>query len=268
LIARQIRGLLGGKREDAMARFADYKDRFRYVRLERQDGVLEITIHRDGGSALWEGAEGGIHDELGQAFCLVGRDPETKVVILTGAGEAFCAQMDPAGSGGALTPAFWARILKEGKDLLTNLLDIDVPVIGAVNGDAFLHAELAVLSDIVVAAEGARFADKAHAIHGVVPGDGVHVIWPMLLGPNRGRHFLLTGAEIDAREAQRLGFVAEVVAKDQVRPRAWAIARELARRPRVMLSYTRLALTQELKRRLLNDLGHGLVLEALAAQPG
>ena len=250
-----------------MARFDEYKDRFSHVRLERQEGILEVTLHRDGGPALWEGFEGGIHDQLGQAFRLISRDQETKVVILTGAGDAFCQAMDTSRGLQTITPEFWDRIYREGKDLLNNLLDIEVPVIGAVNGNAFLHAELVVLSDIVLAAEHARFADKAHGIHGVVPGDGVHVVWPMQLGPNRGRHFLLTGAEIDAHEAQRLGVVAEVLPTDKLRDRAWEIARELAARPRLMLRYTRIALVQELKRRMLNDLGYGLALEGLAAMP-
>jgi len=250
-----------------MARFEDYKDRFKYVRLERQDGILEVTIHRDGGSALWEAGEGGIHDQLGEAFYLIGRDRETKVMILTGAGENFCEGMDHSGPRSPMGPDFWDRILKEGKDLLTNLLEIDVPIVGAVNGNAYIHAELVALSDIVIAAEDARFADKTHAIYGVTPSAGVHVVWPMLLGPNRGRHFLLTGAEIDAAEALRLGVVAEVVPKDQLRERAWAVARELAKKPQLMLRYTRVATTLELKRRLLSDLGYGLVLEGLAAMP-
>jgi enoyl-CoA hydratase/carnithine racemase len=251
-----------------MNRFADYKDRFKYVRLARQDGILEMTLHRDGGSALWEGNRGGIHDEVGEAFRLIGRDPETRVVIITGAGEVFCTQMDPSrGDDEPMDQMFWDRIYREGKDLLMNLLDIEVPVIGAMNGDAFIHAELLALSDIVVAAEGARFADKAHAPNGVVPGDGVHVIWPMLLGPNRARHFLLTGAEIDAAEAQRLGVVAEVTPKAKVRERAWEIARELVKKPTLMLRYSRVAMTLDFKRRLLADLGYGLTLEALAARP-
>jgi enoyl-CoA hydratase/carnithine racemase len=250
-----------------MARFEEYKDRFKYVRLERQDGILELTIHRDGGSALWEGNRGGIHDEVGQAFQLIARDPDTKVVIITGAGDVFCTQMDPSRGDEPMDQMFWDRIYREGKDLLMNLLDIEVPVIGALNGDAFIHAELVALSDIVIAAEGARMADKAHAPNGVTPADGVHVIWPMLLGPNRGRHFLLTGAEIDAAEAQRLGVVAEVTPKAKVRERAWEIARELAQKPTLMLRYSRVAMTLDLKRRLLNDLGYGLALEALAARP-
>lgn len=244
-----------------MIRFADYKDRFKHVRLERTDGILEVTIHRNGGSAIWDSGERGIHCELGEAFYFIGRDSETRVMIFTGAGDAFIEQMDMSAGQAAMTSEFWFRIYKEGKDLLMNLLDIEVPIIGAMNGNAFIHAELMALSDIIVAAEGARFADKAHAINGVVPADGVHVVWPMLIGPNRARHFLMTGAEIDAAEALRLGIVAEVAPKNEVLKRARAIARDLAQKPPLMLRYSRAALTQNIKRRLLDDLGYGLALE-------
>jgi enoyl-CoA hydratase/carnithine racemase len=248
-----------------MLKFEDYRNRFKHVRFERQEGILEVAIHRDGAAALWEGNPGGIHDELGEAFRLVARDPEVRVMILTGSGDAFCAQMDLTPTPETMDARWWERIQREGKDLLMNLLNIEVPIVGAVNGDALLHAELVVLSDIVIAAEGARFADKAHGGAGVVPGDGVHVVWPMLLGPNRARHFLLTGAEIEAAEAQRLGIVAEVLPAGQVRERAWAIARELAAKPALMLRYSKIALTLEIKRRLLSDLGYGLALEGLGA---
>src|ERR1700729_1709504 len=107
--------------------------------------------------------------------------------------------------------ALQEKIYLEGKRLLDNLLNIDVPVIGAVNGPARIHAELAVLSDIVLAAETAVFQDAAHMPNGVVPGDGVHVVWPLLLGPNRGRYFLLTGQRLSADEAQAAGVVSEVL---------------------------------------------------------
>jgi len=98
-----------------------------------------------------------------------------------------------------------------------------------------------------------------------VPGDGVHVWWQMLLGPNRGRHFLLTGAEIGAAEAKDLGIVAEVHPADRLLERAREIARELAAKPRMMTRYSRVALVQHIKRRMIDDLGYGLQLEAMAA---
>lgn len=246
-----------------MTRLEDYQDTFKYIRLRREDGVLEMTIHRDGGSALWDFGPIGIHRELGDAFLAIGQDPDNRAVILTGAGEVFLTGFDYEGAE-APSAAFWDRIYREGKALLNNLLDIEVPVIAAVNGDAFIHAELAVLSDIVLAAEGVRFADKAHFPSGTVPGDGVHVVWPMLLGPNRGRYFLLTGEEIDAEEARRIGVVGEVLPRDELLPRAWALARDIAAKPPLAVRYARIALTYDLKRRMLSELGHGLMLEGMA----
>ena len=250
-------------------RLETYQDSFKYIRLRREDGVLEMTIHRDGGSALWAFSPTGIHNELGQAFRIIGQDPENRVVILTGAGDIFLTELDHGDPADA-EPAdanFWDRIYREGKALLTNLMEIEVPVIAAVNGDAFIHAELAVLSDIVLSAENARFADKAHFVNGSVPSDGVQIIWPMLLGPNRGRYFLITGEEIDAVEAQRLGFVAEVLPRERLLPRAWELARQIAARSPRTVRYTRLALTQDIKRRLQAELSHGLMLEGMAFLP-
>jgi enoyl-CoA hydratase/carnithine racemase len=249
-----------------MAKFDTYKDRYRFVRLERNDGILELTIHRDGNTAAWSAHAGGLHDELGQAFYDVGRDIENRVVILTGTGDEFLTEFDwsvPDPDMG--TPIFWDRIWKEGKDLLMNLLDIEVPVIGAVNGPVFIHSELPTMSDIVLAAEHASFADKAHSPLGVVPGDGVHIWWQMLLGPNRGRHFLLTGEEIGASEAKALGFVAEVLPRERLLDRARELARMLAGKPTGMLRGTRAAFVQHIKRRMLDDLGYGLQLEAMGA---
>jgi len=143
-----------------------------------------------------------------------------------------------------------------------------VPVIAAVHGAAFVHAEIPLLADIVLASETARFADKAHAIAGVVPGDGVHVVWPMLLGPNRGRYFLLTGQEIAAREALSLGLVGEVLPADRLTDRAWEHARAIAARPPLANRYTRLLLTRYLKERLAAELEQGLTMEGMAVLAG
>jgi enoyl-CoA hydratase/carnithine racemase len=227
--------------------------------MRREDGIIELTLHSDGDSLIWGD---GPHSELGYAFADVGSDEQNRVVILTGTGARFIAGLDQSWVG-PMTDAKWGKIYAHGRRLLLNLLDIEVPVIGAVNGPARIHAELALLSDIVVASEGADFQDAPHFRKGTVPGDGVHLVWPALLGPNRGRYFLLTGQRLSAHEAQALGVVGEVVPADQVLSRAWELARELGRQPDVTLRYTRAAITQQLKQLLTEGLGHGLALEGL-----
>lgn len=246
-------------------KLADYENRYETIAFSRCDGVLEVRLHTRGGEALWGVTETALHSELGLAFTDIARDPDNRVVLLTGTGSTFIAGMDSqAAYPEASLALMWDRIYREGIALLDNLLALPVPVIAAVNGPALIHAEIAVLSDIVLAAEHAEFADLAHIPGGAVPGDGVHTVWPMLLGPNRGRYFLLTGQRLTAREAQQLGVVAEVLTAEELMPRARALASQLAALPPRVLRFTRAILVRHLRQRLRDELDLGLAVEALA----
>jgi enoyl-CoA hydratase/carnithine racemase len=247
-----------------MSHLQQYQDAFRNIRLERRDGILQVSVHTDGGPLKWAANAGSVHDQLGEAFYRIAHDRDNRVVIFTGSGATFCTEMNAAEMQSEVTAEAWYRITREGKDLVMNMLDIEVPVIAAVNGPAHIHAQLPVLADVVLAADHAEFADLAHFVHGIVPGDSAQVVWPMLLGPNRGRHFLLTGQRIGAQEALALGIVAEVLPASALLPRAWELAREWAAKPLQTLRYTRIALTQPIKRRMLDELGYGLALEGLS----
>ena len=91
------------------------------------------------------------------------------------------------------------------------------------------------------------------------------MVWPLVLGPNRGRYFLLTGQKLSAHEALTLGVVNEVLPREKLMPRAWELAEQLVTRPRLTLRYARVAITQQLKKLMLDNLGYGLVLEGLGA---
>lgn len=249
-----------------MTELSAYAGKYTGIRFVRSEaGVLEMTLHTRDGPALWGTSLTSLHAELGQAFLDIARDPANKVVILTGTGDSFIAASDPQERFPEPSlAAMWPRIHDEGLALLQNLLAIPVPMIAAVNGPALIHAELAVLCDIVLAADHAEFADLAHVPGGAVPGDGVHTVWPMLLGPNRGRYFLLTGERIGAEEARRLGVAAEVLPAEDLLPRARALGEQLARLPALTLRHTRTVLVRDLRRRMADELAFGLAHEGLA----
>ncbi|KKW91926.1 enoyl-CoA hydratase [Sphingobium chungbukense] len=236
---------------------------FENIIMTHDDGIVELRIHHRGGSAKWA-LWGGLHKELGIAFAHIAADPDARVLLITGTGDTFCAEFDMDCDMPQMGGASWDVIFREGRALLNNLLAIEIPVVAAVNGPAFIHAEIALLADVVLAAEGAAFADKPHALAGVVPGDGVHSIWPMLLGPNRGRYFLMTGQEIGAQEALTLGLVGEILSPDVLMPRARELARTIAARPAVANRYTRILLTRDIRARLATELDQGLAMEGMA----
>lgn len=246
------------------ARFEDYRDKYQSISMRREDGILEITFGTDGGPLQWGRLP---HAELEEAFLNIGRDRDNKLVIMTGTGDEFSGPVAEPESNRAAhkqTPDEWAELGWESNRLLTNLLAIDVPMISAVNGPAARHAELPVMCDIVLAAETATFQDSAHYAGGLVPGDGVHVVFPLIMGLNRGRYFLLTGQVIDAVEAREVGLVNEVLPADKLLPRAWELAGQIMLQPEMNRRYTRLLLTEQLRRQLHELLPYGLALEGLA----
>jgi enoyl-CoA hydratase/carnithine racemase len=241
--------------------FDNYRNKYENVRMKREDGILEVSLHSGGGPLVFNGY---VHEALVGAFRDIGDDPENHVVILTGTGEEFCARITPDGFD-FFTPAGFDKILREGTKVLENILDIQVPMIAAVNGPLTVHSEYALLCDIVLAAEDACFQDAPHPAFGIVPGDGLHVVWPEVIGEIRGRYFLLSGQTLTAAQAKEYGAVNEVVSREALLPRAWELARHMNRQSSLTLRYTRMALSTRFRRRLQEGLSYGLVLEGISA---
>ena len=245
-----------------MAQFDAYKDAFPNARLTRSTaGVLEIVLHSNGGTLVFDGYT---HEQFVDLFNAVGRDSANRVVILTGTGDAVMEEIAPGGFD-FFTPTGYDKIYREGKKVLMNLLDIEVPMIAALNGPIRLHSEYALLCDIVIASPDTVFQDKPHLQLGIVPGDGMHVIWPEVIGSVRGRYFLLTRQELDAETAKEWGVVNEIVAKPELMNRARTIAATLAAIPPLTSHLTRVALTQRLRRLIEEGVGYGLALEGISA---
>jgi enoyl-CoA hydratase/carnithine racemase len=235
---------------------------FPHAALTRSpEGVLEVVLHTDGGTLLFNGH---VHEELVELFHQIGQDADNRVVILTGAGEAFIDRIDADGFD-FFTPRGFDKIYREGKKILANLIDIPVPVIAALNGPTTVHSEYALLCDIVIATPDTIFQDKPHFAFGIVPGDGIHSLWPEVIGSIRGRTFVLTQQIIGAEEAKTLGVISEIVPRDRLLPRAREIAGRIAKLPPLTISYTRVALTQKLRRIVEESVGYGLALEGISA---
>ncbi len=127
----------------------------------------------------------GPHGELPEAFHDVGADRDNRVVILTGTGDEFSGPRATPGTSSFPTRPPIDRIDRihwEGRHLLMRLLEIEVPVISAINGPAWRHSEIPLLCDIVLAADTAQFQDLAHFPSDVVPGDGMHIVYAAAAG--------------------------------------------------------------------------------------
>ena len=241
--------------------FNSYRNKYENVKMKREDGILEVSLHTRGGPLVFNGH---VHEALVHAFRDIGDDPENHVVILTGTGDEFCAQISPDGFD-FFSPTGYDKILREGTKVLENILDIEVPMIAAINGPVTAHSEYALLCDIVLAAEEAYFQDAPHPAFGIVPGDGLHVVWPEVIGEIRGRYFLLSGQKLSAAEAKEYGAVNEVVPRQALLPSAWELARHLKKQNPLTLRYTRMALSTRFRRRLQESLSYGLALEGISA---
>ena len=245
-----------------MTRFDSYRESFPNARLARSPaGVLEVTLHTLGNTLIFNGHT---HEQFVELFHAIGSDPDNRVVILTGSGAAFMESISPEGFD-FFTPAGYDKIYREGRKVLMNILDIEVPLIAAVNGPVRLHSEYILLADIVLATPTTVFQDKPHFDFGIVPGDGVNLLWPEVIGSIRGRYFLLTRQELDAKTAQEWGAVNEIVPSGKLLARAHELAAGLAKLPPLTTRYTRIALTQKLRRIIDEGVGYSLALEGISA---
>jgi enoyl-CoA hydratase len=208
---------------------------------KRPNGVVVATLNRP---EKLNAVNGTLHRELSTLARDFDADPETRAMVITGAGRAFCA-------GGDFSPGGFddggGSMFIEGREIVDNLLACDKPVISAVNGYAMgLGATVALLCDVVIAGRSAVFADT-HVKMGIGAGDGGQVIWPFLIGVNRAKFFLMTGDRVTAEEADRLGLVNEVVDDDKLMDTALALAERLAAGPAKAIAASKAALNNYLR---------------------
>jgi enoyl-CoA hydratase len=215
------------------------------LRLVRDGAVLNVIFNRP---EKMNPVSGRMSLELIRLLRDLVYDPETLVIVLTGAGRAFSAGGDLAVMTENLDhPERFMDAVSEVKDLVHAMIDCPKPIIAKVNGPAMgLGATVALYSDLIFAAENAKIADP-HISLGLVPGDGGTVIWPLHIGLPRAKQYLLTGDAITGAEAARIGLINEAVPAEELDTKVEAFAQKLARGSPRAVQFTKMALNQSLK---------------------
>lgn len=215
------------------------------IRRERTGDVLVVTIDNPRSDLNVVDAE--LHHELTELFAELRTERDARAILLTGSKKAFSAGGDFNWFPELRSPAALDALRADARRMITDLLDVELPIVCAVNGPAVgLGASLALLCDVIFIADTAFISDP-HVVAGIVAGDGGAVIWPLLLGPARAKQYLLTGDPVPAAEAERIGLVNRVIPAAELEAEALAFATRLAEGAPLALRYTKLAVNKLVK---------------------
>jgi enoyl-CoA hydratase len=219
---------------------------YQHLLFERKDdGILLITINRP---EVLNATNSRLHWELSRVWLDIADDDETNVIVVTGAGRAFSAGGDlEMIQNMAASAANIGKAWKEAGDIVYNMINLDKPIISAINGVA-VGAGLAVafMADISIASESMRITD-GHLRLGVAAGDHAVIIWPLLCGMAKAKYYLMTADFIDGKEAERIGLVSLCVPADKLMDKAMEVARKLARGPQQAVRFTKRSLNNWLR---------------------
>lgn len=209
------------------------------------DGVLQVTLNRP---EVLNATDARMHWEIAQVWKDIDADSRAKVVLVTGAGRAFSVGGDNNMIAQTLgDPAKIAGLWREAGDIVYNMINLDKPIVSAINGPAFgAGLAVALLADISIVAENVRFTD-GHVILGVAAGDHAVIIWPLLCGMAKAKYYLLTGELLDGKEAERIGLVSMCVPAQQLMDKALETAHKLAAGPQQALRWTKRTLNNWLR---------------------
>jgi enoyl-CoA hydratase len=225
----------------------DYS-RYECLKIEKEGKLAIVTLNQpETGNRIAHQ----FHVELQDIWADLARDKGVNAILLQGSGKYFSVGGNVKGMldrpGGDVFEEGEMMEPSGGRRIVQNILDCEQPVVCAINGDCIgLAATVALLCDITVASETARIGDP-HVRIGLVAGDGGAVIWPLLVGPNRAKEFLMRGTLIKGVDAARMGLVNHAVPVEQVYAKAREIAEELANGPTWAIRWTKLSVNKQLK---------------------
>ena len=238
--------------------FADYQ----CIRFERRGRVLVALLNRP---EQMNAVNGRLHTELSHLFTDLQADADSDVIVLTGAGRAFCAGGDIAWMQSSIDrPEEFELIAREAKSIIFAQVDLEKPLICRLNGHAAgLGASLALLSDIVVAHERVKIGDP-HVCVGLVAGDGGALLWPQLIGHVKAKKFLFTGDMVGAVEAERIGLITEVVPEDRLDEATYGLAERLAAGATKAIRWTKVTANLPIKQVIQGYFDTGISYEILS----
>ncbi|MEE2661628.1 MAG: enoyl-CoA hydratase/isomerase family protein [Pseudomonadota bacterium] len=233
---------------------------YKTLLFEKNNRILTVTLNRP---EKLNAIDGTMHEELSRVFEDINRDRSVDIVVLTGAGRAFCAGGDTDWLQDLIDdPWGWETLSEEGKRSMLSILDCRQPIIAKVNGAAAgLGATLALYCDIIMAADTARIGDP-HVNVGLTAGDGGSGIWPYLIGFARAREFLYTGEMLTADRAADIGLINRCVPADDLDNVVDKFANNLADGAIRAIHWTKQAINAPLKQLVSTNLDYSLSLEA------
>ena len=229
----------------------------------RRDGyVLHATFNRPD---TMNAVDPEMEAELGRIFVEVAADPETRVLVLTGAGRAFSAGGDIEHMQAVIDkPALFLDAMSRSKALIHSILDCPKPIIAKVNGAAVgLGATIALFCDLIIAADHAKIGDP-HVKVGFVAGDGGAVIWPQLIGYARAKEYLLFGDTLTGAEAAKIGLINRAVPAQELDSVVDAFAQRLAQGASKAIQWTKMSINIGLKQLASSVLDASIAYEALS----
>ncbi|MDQ4420331.1 enoyl-CoA hydratase/isomerase family protein [Sphingobium sp. DEHP117] len=232
---------------------------FETIALKRRDRVLTITLNRPD---VMNAFDKMMHDELPEALVFARDDRASDVLVLTGSGKAFSAGGDLAHiADNAAHPEKFDHEIAMARRIVMTLLETEKPVICQLNGHAVgLGATIALLCDIVYAAERAKIGDP-HVAIGLAAGDGGALVWPARVGLTRAKEFLLTGELLTAGEAASIGLINRTFAAEDLDAAVEALSAKLLSMPQIALRKTKALLNLETLRAADGILDVGLEWE-------
>ena len=212
-----------------------------FIKLEREEGIAVLTLNRPATLNSWNQK---MRDELREAVRELVADDALRVAVITGEGRAFSAGEDVRGMQGLaeLGTRGFRRVVRGIHNVFDELEAIEVPVIAAINGVAAGGGlELALSFDFRFASETAKLGFPENKV-GLIPGSGGCSRLVKLVGIARAKRLVMSGEMIEARRALEMGLVEEVVAAEELLPRAMAFARQLAEKAPLALGLAKLVL--------------------------